>query len=65
MKRITLIKTNCHRCNKELMTASESLYGLNEEKQKFGTLCKSCVSHDEKMQIHEVIGNKILEKVGK
>lgn len=61
--KIPLIKTNCERCNKELMTLSKSLYGLDNEKKQFGILCKSCVSRDEKMQIHDTIGNKLIEKV--
>jgi Protein of unknown function (DUF2688) len=61
--KIKLIKTHCELCNKEIYTANQSLYGLDQLKSKFGIKCENCVTENKKMELLDVMGTKIAEKL--
>lgn len=59
---ISFIKASCKRCGKELVTLSQSLLDMNEEKKKFGVLCSSCTTQNEQMEILNLMGTAIRKK---
>lgn len=58
-KKISLITANCKRCGKELLTASQSLWGLNKQKKEFGVVCTSCATQEETASILHATGKAI------
>lgn len=59
MKRISLIKTNCKKCGKELYTTNRSLYGLDALKAEAGSVCEACTSAEEAARINAAIGESL------
>jgi len=58
-KKITLLASNCKRCGKELLTASQSIHGLDKEKKEFGIVCTSCTTQKEYTSLLHRMGKVI------
>lgn len=61
-KKISLIKENCSRCGKELLTTDRSLYALDMQKYEFGVVCTSCTTSKESMALLGIMGKAIPQK---
>jgi hypothetical protein len=49
---MNLVKVNCKRCKKPIMTLSKSLHGVKDsEKARFDRLCNDCITDEEREQI--------------
>lgn len=57
--KISLLKANCKRCGKELVSANRSLWGQDKQKNEFGVVCSSCASQEEFASINRSIGKAI------
>lgn len=57
--KISLIKTKCERCGKEMVTASRSLWGMDKKKQEFGVVCSSCITKGESAELIHSMGKAI------
>ena len=58
-KKISLLKTECERCGKELVTASRSLWGIDKLKEEFGVVCSSCTTKEESTKLIHSMGKAI------
>jgi len=61
-KKISLIKENCSRCGKELLTTDRSLYALDIQKYEFDVVCMSCTTSKESMAYFGIMGRAIQQK---
>ena len=62
-KKIILLASNCKRCGKELLTASQSIHGLDKEKKEFGVVCSSCTTQEESASLIHSMGKAIQTKL--
>jgi hypothetical protein len=58
-KKISLLKTKCERCGKELATASRSLWGIDKLKERFGAVCSACITQEESAELIHSMGKAI------
>jgi hypothetical protein len=58
-KKISFLKTKCERCDKELVTASRSLWGMDKQKNKFGVVCSPCTTKEESAELVHSMGKAI------
>jgi len=61
-EKISLIKENCSRCGKELLTTDRSLYALDMQKYEFGVVCTSCTTPKESTALLGIMGRAIQQK---
>lgn len=59
--RITFYVTECKRCKCELTTSSRSILGLDKLKEKYGSICRECMSEDERQEMLDAMGSGILK----
>lgn len=57
--KISFLKTNCKRCDKELVTANQSLLGLDKQKNEFGVVCSSCTNQNESVALIQSMGEAV------
>jgi uncharacterized protein DUF2688 len=60
--RITIITTSCRRCGRTLATASRSIHGADRAKAQLGSICESCITPAERIEILNAIGGAILAR---
>lgn len=58
--KIAFYETSCERCGKRIMTASRSLWGLDELKKEYENVCEECATPDEKYKLAIAIGEEIV-----
>lgn|GEM_PF-2996371 len=58
-RKISFLQTKCERCGKELVTASQALWGMDKQKEAFGIVCSSCVTKKESNELLHSMGKAI------
>lgn len=61
MRRISILTTSCRRCGRKLATASHSIYGADAAKARWGSICETCITQAEQIEILNTIGQAILK----
>ena len=53
MGSITIFKTRCRRCGREILTAAHASFANRSWYRRFGGICQSCLTEDEKKDLTE------------
>lgn len=58
-----LIKTNCPRCGKAVMTVRRSMFGAEATRKKFGGICGDCLTPAEQSELGEGLHQAIVTNI--